>query len=376
MTDTMTMNRVQQDTAIIEIRGLRKVFRDATGQQVAALDGVDLTVEDGQFWVLLGASGCGKTTLLRCLAGLEKPDEGSIVIRDDGANGRLPGRPAIGMVFQSYALWPHMTVAQNIAYPLTTGPRRDRPSAAAIRKRVDELLELMGLAGLNDRKISQLSGGQQQRVALARAIAPGSRIVLFDEPLSNIDAKVREQLRRDLRRMQRELGFTAVYVTHDQVEAFELADRIAVMDHGKVIQVGAGQELYDSPNSSFVARFIGSTNAQSGTVEHCGDGAAVVATEAGAVRGRVGDGIVVGNKATVFSRPHQWWIRPEAADQEANAWRGTYLGTTHLGWYDEHLVDIAGTTVRVWTSVRAAEVPEVNEPVWVGVNPEHCRVLL
>ena len=375
MTGTMTMDDTRHGTATIEIRGLRKVFRDATGQQVAALDGVDLTIGDGEFWVLLGASGCGKTTLLRCLAGLEKPDEGSIVVHDDKAGGRLPGRPAIGMVFQSYALWPHMTVAENIAYPLTTGRRRNRPSSAAIRARVDELLELMGLSGLGNRKIGQLSGGQQQRVALARAIAPGSRIVLFDEPLSNIDAKIREQLRRDLRRMQRELGFTAVYVTHDQVEAFELADRIAVMDRGKVMQIGTGQELYDSPNSSFVARFVGSANALPGTVEHTADGVTVLATEAGAVRGKA-DGLAVGRQATAFSRPHHWWIRSEDVTQEVNAWRGTYLGTTHLGWYDEHLVDLAGTSVRVWTPVRAGDVPkEVDEPVWVGVAPEHCRIL-
>jgi iron(III) transport system ATP-binding protein len=194
----------------IEVTALRKVFTDAKGQRVAAVDGVDLQVPAGEFWVLLGPSGCGKTTLLRCLAGLEEPTEGSIRLRGETvfqAGKRAPAAQhrRVGMVFQSYALWPHMTVAQNIAYPLTSAPRATRLSRAAIRARVEELLGTMKLAGLGDRKINQLSGGQQQRVALARAIALGNDVVLFDEPLSNIDAKVREQLRFELRAMQRQL---------------------------------------------------------------------------------------------------------------------------------------------------------------------------
>lgn len=246
----------------VDIVGLRKTFRAPDGSTVAAVDDVTLHMPKGEFCVLLGPSGCGKTTLLRCLAGLEHPDEGQLTIDGRPVFGPKirtvePQDRPVGMVFQNYALWPNMNVADNVGFPLTTGPRDQRISKEQIRERVDEVLAIMGIASLGDRAIGQLSGGQQQRVALARAIVAGTDVVLFDEPLSNIDAKVREQLRHELRAMQQDLGFTAVYVTHDQAEAMELADQITVMRAGRVMQTGSARDVYDRPRSRYVAEFIG-----------------------------------------------------------------------------------------------------------------------
>jgi ABC-type Fe3+/spermidine/putrescine transport system ATPase subunit len=357
----------------IELRGLRKVFTDANGQRVAAVDGVDLKVPAGEFWVLLGPSGCGKTTLLRCLAGLEQPDEGMIRLRGETvfeAGKRMPAAQhrRIGMVFQNYALWPHMTVAQNVAYPLASAPRASRLSRAAIRTRVADLLGTMKLGGLGDRKINQLSGGQQQRVALARAIAVGNDVVLFDEPLSNIDAKVREQLRFELRTMQRDLGFTAVYVTHDQIEALELADRIAVMQTGNVIQLGTPEEVYRRPRTRYVAEFVGTSNLLPGRLP---SGRSTVESAIGpVVAGEVGaHGDVV-----VVSRAHAWWIDRAPRDTGPNRWEGTLVGSSYLGWYTEHVVRVGSTQVRIWDSSASRRFAP-GDRIWIGVPADECVVV-
>ncbi|WP_460128548.1 ABC transporter ATP-binding protein [Thermococcus prieurii] len=217
---------------------------------------VDLSVKDGEFLTLLGPSGCGKTTTLRIIAGLEKPDSGRVLFGGTDVTGLEPNERNIGIVFQDYALFPHMTVFKNIAFGLEM---RKLPRAE-VERRVRWALELVGLEGLENRYPEQLSGGQQQRVALARALVIEPEVLLLDEPLSNLDAKIRERLRSEIRRIQRELGITTVYVTHDQEEAMVVSDRIAVMNVGRVEQIGEPLELYYKPRTEFVARFLGTSN--------------------------------------------------------------------------------------------------------------------
>jgi iron(III) transport system ATP-binding protein len=231
-----------------------------------ALNGVSLTVEDGEFFTLLGPSGCGKTTLLRCIAGLEVPDSGEIRLGDRtifSSAGRVnvpPNRRGLGMVFQSYAIWPHMDVAGNVAYPLTVRIRRSAYSKAEVERRVAELLDLIQIRHLSNRKATMLSGGQQQRLALARALVMEPPVLLLDEPLSNLDTRLREDLRVELIRLQEKIGVTSVYVTHDQSEALAMSSIVAVMKDGGVEQLGKPEDLYDFPSSRFVASFLGSAN--------------------------------------------------------------------------------------------------------------------
>jgi iron(III) transport system ATP-binding protein len=241
----------------IRIHGLTKRY----GKSVA-VDNVDLTIQDGEFLSLLGPSGCGKTTTLRCIAGLEQPDAGEIAIGgemvNDGAGRSFvpPNRRGIGMVFQSYALWPHMSVFGNVAYPL----RMQRLASAAIKPRVAEVLRLVGLERMANRGIAELSGGQQQRVAVARALVAKPRVMLLDEPLSNLDASLRTQMRRELRHLHERIRTTSVYVTHDQTEAVTLSDRVVVMNAGRIQQIGAPREIFSAPANRWVAEFVGFDN--------------------------------------------------------------------------------------------------------------------
>jgi iron(III) transport system ATP-binding protein len=258
---------------MIDIRSLTKIFKSG-GDVVRAVDAVDLQVREQEFFVLLGLSGSGKTTLLRCVAGLEKPELGEIKLGDETVSAPERGifipveDRALGMVFQSYAVWPHMTVFQNVAFPLANGKRR--LARAKIRERVLGALELVQLAALADRPVPFLSGGQQQRVALARALAVEPKVLLMDEPLSNLDARLREEVRDEIRLLATKLSITVLYVTHDQVEAMALADRIAVMSGGKILQIGAPQELYDGPLDRRVGEFLGSMNEFEGSVQSDG----------------------------------------------------------------------------------------------------------
>ena len=255
---------------MIEIHGLGKDFQRAGEPVVHALRTVDLKVERGEFFVLLGPSGSGKTTLLRSVAGLAVPDRGEIVL--DGVTvysktKRIlvpPERRGLGMVFQSYAIWPHMTIFENVALPLTQ--KRPRLTKAEIRERVRQALSLVGLEGMERRPTPLLSGGQQQRVALARSLATEPVVLLMDEPLSNLDARLREEVRTEIRSLATRLDITILYVTHDQVEAMELADRIAVMHDGSILQQGSPEELYCRPVDPRVAQFFGSTNWFDGTL--------------------------------------------------------------------------------------------------------------
>jgi multiple sugar transport system ATP-binding protein len=235
----------------IELTSLSTVYPNG----VRAVDSLDVTIEDGEFFALLGPSGCGKTTLLRTIAGLEQATSGTVAIGDRDVTRVEPGRRKVAMVFQDYALFPHMSVSQNIAYPL----RVRRAPKARQREAAEETSAGLGLDGLLERRPGQLSGGQQQRVALARAIAMEADVLLLDEPLSNLDARLRLEARTFLKRLQRDLGLTTVFVTHDQAEALALADRIAVMESGQIRQLGSPKEVFQRPASTFVANFIGST---------------------------------------------------------------------------------------------------------------------
>ncbi|MBS0246115.1 MAG: sulfate/molybdate ABC transporter ATP-binding protein [Proteobacteria bacterium] len=239
----------------IRIRNVRKEF-----ERYPALHGVSLDIHSGELIALLGPSGSGKTTLLRLIAGLEWPTEGSIFFGEDDASSMNVQERNIGFVFQSYALFKHMTVADNIGFGLRVRPRGARPPSAEIRRRASELLDLVQLSGLESRFPAQLSGGQRQRVALARALAIEPRVLLLDEPFGALDAKVRRELRQWLRELHDKTGHTTVFVTHDQEEALELADRVVVMSQGRIEQVGTPDEIYDRPNSPFVFSFIGETS--------------------------------------------------------------------------------------------------------------------
>ena len=285
---------------MIRIHSLTKIFKTGA-DAVRAVDGVDLQVEEKEFFVLLGLSGSGKTTLLRCVAGLERPETGEIVLGEQVVSSPQrgifipPEDRALGMVFQSYAVWPHMKVFDNVAFPLTNGKRR--PPRSQVRGRVMGALELVQLSGLADRPVPFLSGGQQQRVALARALAVEPKVLLMDEPLSNLDARLREEVRDEIRSLAKKLGITVLYVTHDQVEAMALADRIAVMSGGRILQIGAPQDLYDFPSNRTVGAFLGSMNEFEGTIQNNG----CVRTDVGPVQCAVPNG--AGAEVIVAIRP-------------------------------------------------------------------------
>ena len=352
----------------ISVRGVSKRFRTRRGE-VVALDDVTLDIGVDERLVLLGPSGCGKTTLLRCIAGLEKPDRGEILI--DGAavfsserGVHVPPESRdIGMMFQSYALWPHMTVFRNIAFPLEN---RGVPKVE-IGQRVDAALELVKCSGLQGRHPSQLSGGQQQRVALARAIVANDRVVLFDEPLSNVDAKVREQLRVELVALQRRFGFSALYVTHDQTEATAVADRIAVFDTGRLSQVGPPREIYTNPNSAYVAEFVGSTNIVPGTVRADGLETAIGKVAAAPQGHRPGDSV------KLLFRPESLLIRRGTPDAgAANQFEARLETEMFLGNYTEYAVLVCGH--RLILRSMSPEVFRESETVTVSIDPHHVRV--
>ena len=287
---------------MIRIENLSKRFGD-----FPALHGIDLHVQPGEFIALLGPSGSGKTTLLRIIAGLEFQDEGRVCFGEEDVSGLSVAQRRVGFVFQQYALFRHMTVAENIAFGLSVKKRGERPSRAEIRDRAEELLRLVQLPDLGKRYPAQLSGGQRQRVALARALAIEPRILLLDEPFGALDAKVRKDLRRWLVDLHRQMGLTSIFVTHDQDEALEMADRVVVMDHGLIAQVGTPEQVYMEPASAFVSHFVGETNRipqQGGELHVRPHDIAIVAEQGHAV-----------TVSTVFRRGGAWRI--EAVGQES-----------------------------------------------------------
>jgi len=284
---------------MITVTDLVKEFPVEDGVKVA-VNGVSFELADGEFFTLLGPSGCGKTTTLRSIAGLEKPTSGTISIDGRKVYEDKVLVPAnkreLGMVFQSYAVWPHMSVFENVAFPLKVA--KGRMSKKEIQKRVNETLELVDLGGLGDRMSTQLSGGQQQRLSVARALVRQPKLLLLDEPLSNLDAKLRERMRTELRVIQQRTGITTLFVTHDQLEALSMSDRVAVMNDGHFEQVGKPHEVYHDPATSFVAHFIGGANMFDGVVESIeSDGSTVIKTDLGPILGRGLPGLEVGGKA-------------------------------------------------------------------------------
>jgi iron(III) transport system ATP-binding protein len=337
--------------AYLRVEGLRKSF----GREVA-VDGVSFDVARGAILTLLGPSGCGKTTTLRCVAGLEHPEAGRIAIDGEPmtsvADGIavVPERRNVGMVFQSYAVWPHMTVAQNVAYPLEVR----RWPRARIAPRVDEVLAMVGLARFRDRYATRLSGGQQQRIALARALAFNPRLLLFDEPLSNLDAKLREQLRGEIVRVQREVGITSIYVTHDQAEAIVISDQIIVMNRGRIEQQGDARTIYTRPANRFVAEFVGLTNLLPAEVTAPVAGGrleAVIALGAGehaSLRALMpGPAPAVGTKVLISIRPEDVEIGAWPGRPAENQLPGAVASAVYMGSHVDYHVDAGGTRLRV-----------------------------
>ena len=302
---------------------------------VRALDGIGVTIEPGELFFLLGASGCGKTTLLRCIAGLETPTSGSVWFGERDVTRMPPHKREAAMVFQSYALWPHMTVAQNIAF----GLEERKVPKPEIKRRVEEALEMVQLPGFGGRSIDQMSGGQQQRVSLARALVVKPKCLLLDEPLSNLDAQLRVEMRREIRRIVKENGLTGIYVTHDQEEALAMADRMAVLSRGRVGQIGAPEEIYRNPRSAYVANFIGETNIISGELIETNAGFAMVKTQAGTLTGRVTDPDwtpAPGEAVRVSIRPEAWRLHKDAGDNPVTGKisERTYLGQRIQYWIE------------------------------------------
>jgi iron(III) transport system ATP-binding protein len=335
--------------ATIEIDGLGKRFGDAE-----VLHGLDLRVQEGELVTLLGPSGCGKTTTLRCVAGLERPDAGTIRIGGDrvasGDGGRFvaPERRNVGMVFQNYALWPHMTVFANVAYPL----RVRREPRGDIRHRVMEVLEAVGMAAYANRVPAQLSGGQAQRVALARAIVARPRVLLFDEPLSNLDARLRVSMRQEVRAAHERAGTSSIYVTHDQEEAIALSDRVGVMNGGVIEQFGSPRDIYERPATRFVARFVGFENVLGGVVRERRPGALGVALEGG--RGLVWcedeRDVAPGQAVELAIRAED--VRVGAGDLRARVTNATYAGR-HM----QVVLDLAGAAITARTRTDAGAEP-------------------
>jgi iron(III) transport system ATP-binding protein len=369
---------------MLQVTDLTKEFAvKGEGEDVRALDGVSLSVGAGEFFTLLGPSGCGKTTTLRCIAGLESPTGGEILV--DGktfySSARRVDVPAnrrgLGMVFQSYAIWPHMDVAANVAFPLKSGARQNRLPSAEIERKVDEALEKVELSHVKKRRATALSGGQQQRLALARALVMQTPLTLFDEPLSNLDAKLRDGMRFELKRLQRKLGLTAIYVTHDQVEALAMSSRIAIMRDGRIEQLGKPREIYEKPASLFVADFIGTSNFIPGVIKERGPmNSYVVGTAAGELRAEVGgtEQIAVGTSVTVSIRPQHLRMEKEPASVPGvGRWAGVVRTRAYLGEYIDHVVEVNGIEMRVRVDPRISLVPDTE--VTLTIDPLACALL-
>jgi len=358
----------------VSIRNVSKHFG-----AVRAVDGVSMNIRQGEFFALLGASGCGKTTLLRILGGLESPTAGSVFMDGQDITAVPPERRPVNMVFQNYAIFPHLSVAQNIGY----GLRKDRLSKEEAARRVDEALSLVKLEGYGSRGSTEISGGQAQRVALARALIKRPKVLLLDEPLSALDKNLREQMRIELRALQQSVGITFVFVTHDQEEALSMADRIAVMSAGKVLQVDTPEHLYEIPRSKEVAAFIGSMNFIDATVEGTeGDALIVDAGPVGKVRaGLPEDGAPSAGTAVILGiRPEKLALSDRPPGEGANAVRARLSAASYLGERSHYFLQVEGlpeplSIARQNTQAQILHEFDAGSELWLTWSPAAGIVL-
>ncbi len=371
----------------VEIRNLIKEFIDArTQQRVRAVDDISLDIPDGEFFALLGPSGCGKTTTLRVIAGFEEPTSGELLLQGESMKGIPPFHRPVNTVFQDYALFPHMNVMQNVMF----GLRMAKVPQAEARRRAEEALEMVRLPHVGGRKPRALSGGQRQRVALARALVNRPSVLLLDEPLGALDLKLRRAMQLELKQLQQQVGITFIYVTHDQEEALTMADRIAVMSEGEVLQVGRADEIYERPTSRFVADFIGETNFIEGVLESKDGKLGLLRLPGGgALPGVLRDpDVAVGGEATLAVRPEKVEVEPLAGDGEAAApaggaaertqLDGRVIGVHYLGTDARYLIQMEGFTLvaRVQNQNHGfAGMLENGTPVRVAWRTEYGSVL-
>jgi iron(III) transport system ATP-binding protein len=367
------------DDGVLSVTDLQKQFATDSGE-LKAIDSVSFTVQAGSFYTLLGPSGCGKTTTLRCIAGLETPDSGTIML---GARQLFGARQAVppnergmGMVFQSYAIWPHMTVFDNAAFPLRVGHGK-KVRRAEVKARVEEALATVALDGLAGRQATKLSGGQQQRLALARALVRRPALLLLDEPLSNLDAALRDRMRTEVRSLQRRLGITTLYVTHDQIEALSMSNRIGVMNEGHIVQEGKPREIYQQPTSPFVARFVGTSNFLEATVVAPG-APATLTVELGdsPLRAHCPGPVGAGERVTLAVRLANIGLEPRAAGtqpSQPNTYPGVVEQVTFLGDDLEASVRVGATvlSVRRHSSLTCRK----GDDVWVTLPVDMCVVI-
>lgn len=358
--------------AFIEIKNLFKKFGN-----VVAINNIELKVQKGEILTLLGPSGCGKTTTLRCIAGLEKPDAGDIIIDGQPMFSQRfvpPAQREIGMVFQNYAVWPHMRVFDNVAY----GLKIQKLPTALIKEKVNEILASVDLTGLGERYPGQLSGGQQQRVALARALVRKPKVLLLDEPLSNLDAKLREKMRFEIKSLVRRMNITTVYVTHDQAEAMVISDRIAVMDKGNIVQVGTPEEIYKKPATRFVADFIGTTNFISGQITEVLPHRELVYLHTDftpRLLCRVLDSALASLNEKVYAsiRPEDIEVFSEPQKEKENFLKGIIEHRAYLGNFLYLFVKVEKTLLRAQAPYHLS--PKEGDEIFLFLNPQKCLIL-
>jgi iron(III) transport system ATP-binding protein len=363
---------------VLSVKSLHTEYAGADGQSVKAAQDVSFDVPDGALFTLLGPSGCGKTTTLRSIAGLERPQRGEIELGGrivySSATGVFvaPNKRNFGMVFQSYAIWPHMNVFKNVAFPLEV--RRPRPPQREIQEKVMRVLSVVQLSELAERDATKLSGGQQQRLALARALVMEPQLLLLDEPLSNLDAKLREKMRFELKRMQRDLGLTTIYVTHDQSEALALSHEIAVMNEGRIVQIGSPRDIYERPRNKFVADFVGNTNFIGGKVLSAAGGnrRCLVATPIGELNVQCVETLAQGAPVVVSVRPEDVELSESAPvpEEDDNLYRGVVDAKVFLGDYLDFQVKVGEAVLlaRVHPSLRTP----AGDPIHVRMRAAKC----
>ncbi|MBQ1861622.1 MAG: ABC transporter ATP-binding protein [Clostridia bacterium] len=351
----------------VRLEHISKIYQDPkTKKDFYAVKDCNLDIKPGSFITLLGPSGCGKTTTLRMIAGFESPDEGEIYLGGEPINALTPNKRDTAMVFQSYALFPHYNVFDNVAY----GLKLRKVPKAEIERRVEEILALVELSGMESRMTNQLSGGQQQRVALARALVVEPGVLLFDEPLSNLDAKLRVQMRTEIRRIQQKLGITAIYVTHDQAEAMSISDQIILMKSGVIAQMGTPMEIYYHPNSEFVADFIGECNFLKGAVESVDKGEAVLNVNGHRVTVEAGDHVAKGEQREIV-------LRPEAIQiGDSGLLPCTVELSCFMGSYQNYHVRVGDTLVKISDNCPVnKKIYQVGDTAWIAFDKECAHLL-